>query len=185
MDSIELMVEEHRNIKRVLMVIRKLALKILDIGEVDSEAYYKIIDFVRNYADKHHHSKEEDILFKKMIEELGTDVEEGPIANMLNEHQMGRMFMQKLENALEEYKQQGSEGAKIDIIANSVAYADMLYHHIDKEDEAVYVYGKANLSKEGMEAVKKEVQNVEKSAAKNGVQDKYIAIVEELELRVK
>ncbi|MFP4016651.1 MAG: hemerythrin domain-containing protein [Halanaerobiales bacterium] len=184
MDSIELLVEEHKNIKRVLVVIRKLAIKILDTGEVDTEAYYKIIDFVRNYADKHHHNKEEDILFKKMTEELGKEVEEGPIAKMLNEHQMGRMFMQKLENALDEFKQQSSNDSKIDIIANSVAYADMLFHHIDKEDEAVYVYGRTNLSSEAIAEVEKEVQGVEESAASTGLQDKYTAMVEELGSRV-
>ncbi|MFW6287848.1 MAG: hemerythrin domain-containing protein [bacterium] len=183
MESIELLVNEHKYIKRVLAVARKLSLNILEKGEVDVDAFYMIIDFVRNYADSHHHSKEEDILFKKMTEELGAEVETGPIAKMLNEHQMGRMFMQKLENALLEYKN-GSQEARLDIIANSVAYADMLYHHIDKEDEAVYVYGKETLSNEAIDEVKQLVKEVETMASEKGIQDKYITMVNELEGRV-
>lgn len=178
------MVNEHKYIKRVLVVIRKLSLNMLETGEVDTDAFYKIIDFVRNYADSHHHSKEEDILFVKMTEELGVEVETGPIAKMLNEHQLGRMFMQKLENALQEFEE-GNDEARIDIIANSVAYADMLFNHIDKEDEAVYVYGEENLSEKSLKELSQGVKKVEEEARKQGLQDKYIGIVEELESRVR
>ncbi|MFW5981292.1 MAG: hemerythrin domain-containing protein [bacterium] len=184
MKSIDLMIEEHRYIKKVLAVARKLSLNILEKNEVDVEAFYMIIDFVRNYADSHHHSKEEDILFKKMTEELGVEVETGPIAKMLNEHQMGRMFMQKLENALQDYKT-GEQEARLDIIANTVAYADMLYHHIDKEDEAVYVYGRETLSEEALDEVEYLVKELEAKADEEGVQEKYIDIVNELESRVE
>ena len=38
--------------------------------EFDVEDITRIIDFVRTYADKHHHGKEEDILFATMNQEL-------------------------------------------------------------------------------------------------------------------
>ncbi|MEJ6951616.1 hemerythrin domain-containing protein [Natronospora cellulosivora (SeqCode)] len=184
MESIELLVNEHKYIKRVLAVARKLSLNILERDEVDVDAFYMIIDFVRNYADKHHHSKEEDILFRKMTEELGAEVEAGPIAKMLNEHQMGRMFMQKLENALLDYKN-GDQESRLDIIANTIAYADMLFHHIDKEDEAVYVYGEESLSDKNLEQVRDLVNKVEAEASEKGIQDKYVTMVKELESRLK
>lgn len=66
MNCIELMVEEHKYIKRVLAVIRKYCYRILNGETVQYEGFYKIIDFVRNYADKHHHGKEETMLFNRI-----------------------------------------------------------------------------------------------------------------------
>ena len=34
-------------------------------SEYDIDDFPRIIDFVRTYADKHHHGKEEDILFRR------------------------------------------------------------------------------------------------------------------------
>ena len=55
MDSIALMVEEHKNIKRMLKVIRKYCYRILKGMEIEYEDFYRIIDFIKNYADAHHH----------------------------------------------------------------------------------------------------------------------------------
>lgn len=179
MESIDLLMAEHKNIKRVLKSIRKLAFKVLEDNEVKTEAFYKVIDFVREYADKHHHSKEEDILFKKMEEELEEDILT-PIEAMTNEHQMGRMLMQKLELALKEYEN-GNNRARLDIIANPVVYADMLEHHIDKEDEAIYLYAEANLSEKAISEIKSRVQDIEKKAEDKGVQSKYENMIQQIE----
>ncbi len=39
-------------------------------SEVPDADFREIIDFVRGYADKHHHGKEEKYLFPKMVEKL-------------------------------------------------------------------------------------------------------------------
>jgi hemerythrin-like domain-containing protein len=82
MNCIELMVEEHRNIKRMLVVIRKYCYRILQDERIEFEDFYKIIDFLRNYTDEHHHGKEESMLFNRMLNELG------PIAEKLITHGM-------------------------------------------------------------------------------------------------
>lgn len=93
MNAIELMIEEHKNIKRMLKVIRGYCYKVLKNENVDYNDFYKIIDFVRNYADKHHHSKEENILFTIMDRQFNM-IKSGPIMGMLIEHDMGRLYMQ-------------------------------------------------------------------------------------------
>ncbi len=180
MNAISLMVEEHKNIKRVLKAIRKLCIKILNGEEVDYNVFYKVIDFVRNYADKHHHSKEEEILFKKMSEELGETIEKGPIMGMLTEHDLGRLYMSNLEEALKRVEN-GDKDSRVDVIANSVSYTDLLYRHIDKEDNAIYKFGEKQLSKEALEEVEKKCKEVEEEALNNGIQEKYLSLIEELE----
>ena len=117
MNSIELMINEHKNIKRMLAVIRKYCFKVLKNKEVDYNDFYRIIDFVRNYADKHHHGKEEDYLFNRMVDEIKGPTEKLVKHGMLVEHDLGRLYMQNLEKALKALEN-GEEEAKIDIIFN-------------------------------------------------------------------
>jgi hypothetical protein len=57
--------------------------------------------FFRNFADRCHHSKEEDELFPKMVEH-GIPKEGGPIGVMLMEHDQGRAFVRGMSEAAEQ-----------------------------------------------------------------------------------
>ncbi|WP_434304654.1 hemerythrin domain-containing protein [Clostridium botulinum] len=184
MNSIELMVNEHKNIKRMLAVIRKYCFKVLKNKEVDYNDFYRIIDFVRNYADKHHHGKEEDYLFNRMVDEIKGPTEKLVKHGMLVEHDLGRLYMQNLEKALKALEN-GEEEAKIDIIANAVSYTDLLYRHIEKEDDVVYKFAERNLSKETLKKLDEDCKRIEKEAKEKGIQDKYINLIYELEEKVK
>ncbi|WP_251859593.1 hemerythrin domain-containing protein [Clostridium sp. Marseille-Q2269] len=184
MNSIELMVNEHKNIKRMLVIIRKYCFKVLKNEEVDYDDFYKIIDFVRNYADKHHHGKEENYLFNRMLEEIQGPTEKLVKHGMLVEHDLGRLYMQNLEKALKSLED-GEEEAKIDIIANAVSYTDLLYRHIEKEDDVVYEFANRNLSKETLKKLDEDCDILEEEAQKKGIQDKYINLIYELEEKVK
>ena len=180
MSAIDLMVEEHKNIKRVLKAVRKLCIRILDGEEVQQDGFRMAIDFIRNFADKHHHNKEEEILFKKMSDELGDAVKNGPISGMLIEHDLGRLFISNLDAALDRVEK-GNREARVDVIANAIAYTDLLYRHIDKEDNAVYQFGLKKLSSEALQDVEEKCKRVEELAQNENTQDKYLKIVDELE----
>ncbi len=184
MNSIELMINEHKNIKRMLAVIRKYCFKVLKNKEVDYNDFYRIIDFVRNYADKHHHGKEEDYLFNRMVDEIKGPTEKLVKHGMLVEHDLGRLYMQNLEKALSALEN-GEEEAKIDIIANAVSYTDLLYRHIEKEDDVVYKFAERNLSKETLKKLDEDCKRIEKEAKEKGIQDKYINLIYELEEKLK
>ena len=55
--SVILMEEDHANINRALGVIRNICLQLMQGGEVPDEDFREIIEFVREYADKHHHGR--------------------------------------------------------------------------------------------------------------------------------
>ena len=180
MNAIELMMEEHRHIKRVLGSVRKLCIGIMNGNEVNYRAFEMVIDFVRNYADRHHHNKEEEILFKKMSEELGEVVKNGPIFGMLSEHDLGRLFILNLEHALQRVKN-GDQDSKVDIIANAIAYTDLLHRHIEKEDTAIYIFGQNKLRPETLKEVEDQCEEVERQALQDRIQEKYLNMVDELE----
>ncbi len=184
MDGINLMVDEHKLIKRMLEVIRKACIGIVNGKDIDYADFDKMIDFVRNYADNHHHGKEEKILFNKMINEIGGAAEKLVRFGMLVEHDLGRLFMKNLEEALLAVGN-GDEDAKVDVIANAVSYTHLLNRHIEKEDNIAYPFAKRELSSETIKKIDSECDTFEKEMEKTGVQDKYIELLEFLERKYK
>jgi hemerythrin-like domain-containing protein len=174
------MVEEHTYIKRMLNVIRKASYSILKGAEIEYTDFETMIDFVRNYADAHHHGKEEKMLFNRMIDEMGGAAEKLVRFGMLVEHDMGRLYMKDLEEALERVKQ-GEDEAKIDVIANAVSYANLLFRHIDKEDNLVYPFAEKGLKQETLDQINAECVIFENEMEEKSVQKHYIQILEQLE----
>jgi len=182
MDGIRLMVEEHVYIKRMLKVLRKASYGVMQGGNIDYADFGKMIDFVRNYADRHHHGKEEKLLFNRMVDEIGGAAEKLVKSGMLVEHDLGRLHMKELEEALERVKG-GDEESKLDVIANAISYTHLLNRHIDKEDAVVYPFAQRQLSAETMETINSECESFEKQMESEGVQDRYIALLEEMEIK--
>ena len=63
MSAIELMKNEHEYIKRMLSVVRNMCMEFIDNNKLEYGDFLNVIDFIRNFADGHHHNKEEIILF--------------------------------------------------------------------------------------------------------------------------
>ena len=162
MNGIDLLIQEHKNVSRMLLVIRKVCFKFMETNEIEYEDFDKIISFIRNFADGHHHNKEEIFLFNKMVEHLGQAGKNAITHGMLVEHDLGRLYIKNLSEALENYKNDNKE-AKLDIIANAISYATLLENHIHKEDNIIFNFAKRGLSKELLELVDKECMEYEQN----------------------
>ena len=180
MDAINLMMDEHKYILRGLKLFRKLSIEVINGNTVDFASFEKMISFVRNYADKHHHNKEEVVLFKKMETQLGEQTVKGPLSGMYIEHDLGRQYMKLLEEALLKVKN-GDLDSRVDIIANSICYTDLLTRHIEKEDKLIYTFARRALSQADIEAVNESCEKIESQATDDQLQKKYIDTLEELE----
>ena len=174
MYGIDLLVEEHQNIISFTEYIRKLCCGILDGEEVPIDIFHECVDFGRNYADKHHHGKEEKILFCIMQEQLGTVAEKLIRGGMLVEHDLGRYHMRELKNALQQYEEEATTLNKLSIITHASGYADLLKRHIEKEDEVAYAFADRMLSQEAKRQVDEETREFEEEAMKQGIQRKYL-----------
>lgn len=175
MYSVELMVEEHDNILRLLAVIRKACCGILEGREVDDGDFRTVIAFARNYADKHHHGKEEQILFKEMTERLGAIGVNLIQHGMLVEHDLGRLHITNLEKALDQYKEEPQTLHKLSILAEAMGYANLLQRHIDKENQIIFTYAEKNLPADILESVDSRVRAFEAEAQRNNVQEAHLS----------
>ncbi|WIV11584.1 hemerythrin domain-containing protein [Proteiniborus sp. MB09-C3] len=180
MNTIEILVNEHDNIKKVLRIIRKICVDIVEGKEIPHDDLISIIDFIRNYADKYHHGKEEDMLFKDMATELVDKIGSGPVQGMLIEHDYGRSFVRELEAALKAYKE-GNNEAKVDIISNAMGYANLLEKHIFKEDNMLYKYAEKNLKEETINKLDREFKEYEENKEHIETKEKYIRLARDLE----
>ena len=177
MNAIEIMNNEHKNITRMLKVVRTVCLKVLKGEEINYDDFYKILEFINKYADNHHHKKEEEVLFDKMVKYLGQTAEKVVTNGMLVEHDLGRLYVRGLREALESVKN-GDEEAKLDVISNAISYTHLLERHIDKEDRVIYKYGQRELDASILELVDKEC--IEFEANNNDVKERCLLILEEL-----
>lgn len=180
MYSVELMVMEHDNILRFIDVVKKACCQIIEGREVDDADFRKMIEFARNYADKHHHGKEEQILFAEMTNRLGSIGTNLIQHGMLVEHDLGRRHILDLETALNQYKEEPKVDYKLEIIAGAAGYANLLTRHIEKENQVVYPYGEKNLGEEVLQSVDERVRAFEQEATAQNIQDQYLDILKEL-----
>lgn len=95
MKPVEQLIKEHDSIKIMLAVLAEVSKRMQKGQKVPVEDLENILKFLRLFADKCHHGKEEDFLFPA-LEEVGIQKEGGPIEVMLQEHIEGRNYIQKL-----------------------------------------------------------------------------------------
>lgn len=178
MTGIDILIEEHKAILKFISILRKNCCDILDGKEVDDCLLRECIDFARNYADKHHHGKEEQILFRVMLVKLGTAADKIIRNGMLVEHDLGRFYLSELEKALKDYKESPSTEKKLDIISNASGYAALLTRHIEKEDTVVFQFAKRALLEQDKKLVDDETTLFEEDAIEQQIQEKYLKWLE-------
>jgi hemerythrin-like domain-containing protein len=171
--------EEHKVIKHMLNVLAHVSKRLESGGEVSGEHLERIVDFIRTFADKCHHGKEEDLLFKAM-EEAGVPKEGGPIAVMLTEHDQGRGYVKGMAEAGAEFKQ-GKEGAGKKFAANARNYVLLLTQHIDKENNILYQIADMHLSGEKQEELLRLFEKLEAERIGPGKHEEYHELVHQLE----
>ncbi len=135
-DVTQALVNEHKLILRMLAVLERNALRTGQGEFGDYRFYLDAVDFIRNYADRFHHAKEEDILFEALVAN-GMPRANSPVAAMLMEHDHGRAYVRAMEEAATAALA-GAPGQDALIAENALGYVALLREHISKEDGILY-----------------------------------------------
>ncbi len=158
--TLKMLAQEHENILKVAEALGKECDLIEQREDIDERFFMGVIAFVRNYADKFHHAKEEDILFKE-FEKLAKEgrLHCNPIEQMLFEHDEGRKFIAAMANALEKKD-------KKNLIKNSLCYVNLIQEHIFKEDNILYPMADNALNEETKREMLKKFKEIGKRKRK-------------------
>jgi len=179
MKTTDILKNEHKAILLMLEVAESVSQK-LEAGEkVPAEHLTQMVDFIRGFADKCHHAKEEDLLFPAM-EKTGIPRQGGPIGVMLVEHTEGREFVRKMKEAAEKYAA-GDKKAGVQFAENARQYAALLSQHIQKEDNILYPMADARLSPQTQAGLEKDFERVEEEVVGAGKHEEYHRLLEKLE----
>lgn len=178
MTPTDILKHEHQIILMVLDAAEQEVRQIQDTGKVRAEKVDKMLDFFRNFADRCHHAKEEDLLFVKM-QERGIPAAGGPIAVMLYEHNEGRQRVKAVAEALPNAAS-GEASAIAAVASNLSAYVQLLRAHIGKEDNILYPMADRVFTPEDQQALAEEFDRVEAEEMGAGVHERYHQLAHEL-----
>lgn len=136
MQATDILMEEHRVIERVLDSLETAANRLSAGQVVPMDFFLKAADFIKNFADRCHHKKEEGILFVAM-DANGMSQEIEPLSIMLEEHEQGRRLTRAMRESAE--RVQGGDNTTLQqVIQNALDYVALLREHIQKEDNILF-----------------------------------------------
>jgi hemerythrin-like domain-containing protein len=148
-NPIEILMSEHRLIETVLGSLEAFAAELVAGGDDARATLSGYVEFFRAFADRHHHGKEENLLFVALTDH-GMPAEFGPIRVMLDEHDIGRACIHELDGIAHG---SGPLSATEVGTARDVAlrYVAMLRGHIGKEDGVLFRMALHHLPAESLE----------------------------------
>lgn len=127
--------EEHQWILKVAGVLEEILNREPDEG-LDLDALEDCVSFIRLFADACHHGQEEDLLFPE-LQARGLPRETGPLAIMLQEHEMGRSYARHMVKALPGAREGEAEARQI-LVNSARGYVKLIRGHINKEDNVLF-----------------------------------------------
>lgn len=178
-DVTRVMVEEHQLILRMIALVEEQAALVESGRGRDWQFFLDAVDFIRNYADRFHHAKEEDVLFVALVAN-GMPAKQSPIEAMDLEHEQGRAHVRALEDAARRALA-GESRQEFTILLHARAYAKLLRGHIDKEDQILYPLAERVLPEEVRPAMLAAYTVAERRTP--GLAEKYRRLVERYEER--
>ncbi len=166
---------EHDGILFGLNILDKMVERLQSGSTIAKDDYKQMAEFLRLFADKCHHGKEEGLYFPA-LEQAGIPTENGPIGQMLIEHEQGRQYIKEMTAAL--------AGEQMDAQAFSAAaqnYATLLRAHIQKENMVLFAMGDKALAPDLQEKLLEQFEHFEETVMGPGIHDQLHAMLDSFE----
>ena len=165
---------EHRLIEKMLASMMRHIDQVEKSKKVNPLIIDMAVDFVRTYADRTHHGKEEEILFRDLAKKNLTPELKKIMQELLGEHVWGRKTTASLVAAKEKYLQ-GEEGKLTEIISLARELGNFYPKHIEKEDKHFFYPCQEYFNKDEQEKMLAEFWEFDRKM----IHEKYNKIVEE------
>ncbi len=170
--------DEHEGIKVALLTLGRMSSN-LDSGQaVDVDDLEAVVDFLRTFADRCHHGKEEDLLFPA-LERAGIPKEGGPIGVMLTEHAHGREQIRAMADAIPRLRE-GDLDARRDFASAAREYVRLLSDHIEKENNVLFPMADRHIPQEEQAELSEGFERIEQERIGPGVHERYHELLDRL-----
>jgi len=167
---------EHRLIERMIKVLQVEVSRIARTEAVDPVLVDSAVDFIRTYADRTHHGKEEDILFTALAGKDLSSEDRKVMEELVNEHVYARQVVRELVEAKEHYLE-GDRGAVKAVVERLEALVGLYPGHIVKEDKVFFPASMKYLSRSEQDTMLEEMWKFDRGM----IHEKYKSVVERFE----
>jgi hemerythrin-like domain-containing protein len=173
---IDSLMQEHRLIERMISQMRKELLTMKSTNEVNSKFIDVAVDFIRVYADRCHHGKEEGVLFRELSSKQMSSEHTGMIRELIDEHVYARRTTSNLVKAKDRYVK-GDGEARSDVWKLLNDLVEFYPRHIEKEDKRFFYPSMNYFTGQEQEAMLNEFWDFDRKV----VHEHYAKVLDELE----
>jgi len=166
---------EHRLIERMIAVIELELTRIRRSGKTDPLLIDTAVDFIRVYADRTHHGKEEEIFFRDVAKKPISETDRRVLDELIEEHIFGRKITEELVEANNRYR--NGDEKSLQIIATRLQALVTFYpDHIQKEDKVFFPAATRHLSAEEQQTMLEAFWEFDRKM----IHEKYRMVIESL-----
>jgi len=165
---------EHRLIEKMLRMVESEVTTIRNDRAVDPVFIDTVVDFIRIYADRTHHGKEEDILFRELVKKHLTPEHAKIMDELIADHIYARKTVGRLVEAKDRYVRDGNPELAANMADLLTELAVFYPAHIEKEDKHFFYPCLKYFSDEEQQALLREFGDFDGKM----IHEKYRKVVE-------
>ena len=164
---------EHRLIEKMIAVINDQISVMRRQECVDPVFIDAAVDFIRVYADKTHHGKEEDILFRDLAAKKISAEDKAAMQELIEEHRYARKTVAELVQAKDDCLAGRKEALKT-VLDRLTTLTEFYPEHIRREDEIFFPGTEKYFTRDEQDAMLQEFWEFDRKM----IHEKYKSVVE-------
>lgn len=165
---------EHRLIEKMVPLILKETDRAESKGDINFRFVEMALDFFRTYADRCHHGKEEDILFRELAKKKLSVNHERIMNELIEEHRTGRGIVKALAEH-QEFWRGGDPKSFPEVLGRLKEIAYFYPRHIEKEDKHFFLPSMDYFSPSEKEALLREEREFDGNFVHRIYKDRLVA----------
>ncbi|MHB1136377.1 MAG: hemerythrin domain-containing protein [Coriobacteriia bacterium] len=169
---------EHRAVGRMLDIMDEVAVSLRRGELLNAEDLSGVVEFLRVFVDKCHHSKEEQLLFPAMRAGNSAGTED-VIADLLADHARGRDAVSRIV-VLVPSLNAADESAMTGLAEAINGYTQLLRAHIVREERDCFDSADRELSSAVQEQLNEGYERIEVEVVGGGVHEVFHALLDRL-----
>lgn len=172
------LMHEHQLILRVVADMGREFERLDDGGDVDPGYVATVVDFIRTYADRCHHGKEEDILFRDLAGKGLSPEDAEAMRVLIDDHVWARGQVRELVEATD--RAAAGDASATTVVRDRLrALAEFYPDHIEREDHSFFRAVPGYFSRDELDEMAAECAEFERSL----IHERYLGVADALEAR--
>lgn len=177
--AIGILMYEHQIILRMIAVMRRKAEAVMEGEDIDPVFIATVVDFIRTYADRCHHGKEEAILFDALEAKQLTAEDTAAMGRLVADHVWARGRTAELVDLSARYFA-GESALLPEVARKALELASFYPEHIEREDRHFFRTAVGYLAPDEREAISAACREFDRML----IHEKYQSITQDMEHRL-